>query len=67
MRTLEVPIEIEVYEGCASATPVFPHRAGRTPRRTARRPAARAPLGAEIESTEALQFAGALPAEITIE
>jgi hypothetical protein len=73
MRTLEVPIEIEVYEGCATATPVFPRRARQTPRRPARRAAspsvcsaAHAPVPSEMESSEALKFAGALPADIII-
>ncbi len=74
MRTLEVPIEIEVYEGCTTATPVAMNRVRPAPRRAARRTvapparlAARAPRFAEIECDEALQFAGALPAEIVIE
>lgn len=73
MNTLEVPIEIEVYEGCTSAIPLMPARRRRASRFT-RLPRASAPrrqqcnsVSAENESAEALQFAGALPAEIVIE
>jgi hypothetical protein len=69
MRTLEVPIEIEVHEGCASATPVLPPRERRTPRRSAPRSiraTAQPCWPSETEAGEALQLAGALPADIVI-
>ena len=74
MNTLEVPIEIEVYEGCASAAPVFPRRPRRSPRRTARRrlpsstrPPGPGPAFVELDAPETLQLAGALPSGIYIE
>jgi hypothetical protein len=74
MRTLEDPVEIEVHEGWAAATPRLPNRIPQSPRRRARGPrlraagrAADAPALADFDSAEALQYAGALPAGIVIE
>jgi hypothetical protein len=72
MKTLDVPIEIEIYDGCATATPVLPartHSARRPVRHPAAAPVRPAAPGArpvEDESSDVLQWSGALPAEVHV-